>query len=73
MSFCARSLGLLTMLATSVLGQATPPSPPPDQLQRANQMFVAGDWSGVLAAYQALSKSYPTHALSRFRIGVAQL
>jgi tetratricopeptide (TPR) repeat protein len=42
-------------------------------LQRANQLFAAGDWRGVLSAYEALAKAFPNHALSRFRVGVAQL
>lgn len=45
--------------------------PPAADLQRANTLFTQGDWQGTLEAYRALSTKYPSHALSRFRIGVA--
>ena len=45
--------------------------PPPDQLNRAAALFSQRDWSGALAAYSELAKAYPTHALSRFRVGVS--
>jgi ketosteroid isomerase-like protein len=50
-----------------------PPACRPPTSSRANQLFVAGDWNGVFAAYETLLKSFPNHALSRFRVGVAQL
>ncbi len=34
-------------------------------------MFSKSDWNGALAAYSALAKQYPSHALSRFRVGVS--
>lgn len=73
MSFVVRSLVLLTFLGTTIRAQGTPANPPAHQLQRANQLFVAGDWKGVLSAYEALLKNFPDHALSRFRVGVAQM
>lgn len=47
------------------------PQPPAAELQSANALFAQGDWSGTLEAYRALAAKFPTHALSRFRIGVA--
>ena len=47
--------------------------PPADELQRAATLFSQSNWSGALDAYTALSRRYPTHALSRFRVGVAQI
>ena len=73
MSCSVRSLALLAFTGTLAGAQATPVNPPADQLQRANQLFVAGDWKGVLSAYEALLKTFPSHPLSRFRVGVAQL
>src|SRR6185503_10139415 len=48
-------------------------APPAADLQRAAQAFNASDWSTVRSAYEALAAAYPQHALSRFRVGVAQL
>lgn len=66
---------LLVVIAQSVAGQslASPQSaqPPADLLQRANALFVQGNWAGSLDAYSALSSQYPKHALSRFRVGVS--
>lgn len=63
---------LLVLCARTAIAQATPPvQPPADALQRANAFFTQSDWKGALDAYAALSKQYPTHALSRFRIGVS--
>ena len=73
MSSFVRTLCLTTLVASSLAAQTAPPSPPANELARANQSFVAGDWNGVLAAYQKLLTSFPNHALSRFRVGVAQL
>ena len=74
MSFSVRSLCATALFAASAHAQTTTASAPPaDQLARANQLFVAADWNGVLAAYETLLKSFPNHALSRFRVGVAQL
>jgi tetratricopeptide (TPR) repeat protein len=61
------------MVASSAMSQVTPANPPADHLQRANQLFVTSDWKGVLSAYEALARAFPNHALSRFRVGVAQL
>ncbi len=77
MRLWARGLSttLLILLAQRVVAQsaqATPPSQPPaEALQRANALFAWADWRGALDAYSALSKMYPAHALSRFRIGVS--
>jgi tetratricopeptide (TPR) repeat protein len=73
MSFCVRSLAVIALLARTAGAQAAQANPPADQLQRANQLFVASDWKGVLSAYDSLLKAFPNHALSRFRVGVAQL
>jgi ketosteroid isomerase-like protein len=77
MRHVVRSLlsALLVTITQSVLAQ--PPStihaaqPPADALQRANALFVQSDWNGALDAYSALSKQYPNHGLSRFRVGVS--
>jgi hypothetical protein len=58
-------------VATGVAAQA--PQPPADQLQKAGQAFAKQDWPEVLRQYSELSSRFPTHALSRFRVGVAQL
>lgn len=50
---------------------ATPAAPPPAESQPAAAAFARGDWKAALDAYSALARKYPTHALSRFRIGVA--
>ena len=63
---------LLILTAKSVIAQSASSSiPPADALQRANALFVQSDWKGALDAYGTLSGQYPTHALSRFRIGVS--
>ena len=49
------------------------PQPPADALQRAAALFGSSNWKGALDAYLALSAAYPTHALSRFRVGVSLL
>jgi uncharacterized protein (TIGR02246 family) len=69
----------LVFLAVVIITSRTPAqtapqaSPPPDQLQRAAALFARQDWSGALDAYTALAKAYPSHALSRFRVGVTLL
>jgi ketosteroid isomerase-like protein len=73
MSFLVRSLCVLALVATKVAAQTGAANPPADQLARANQLFLAADWHGVLNAYETLAKAYPNHALSKFRVGVAQL
>ncbi|HVT39766.1 MAG TPA: hypothetical protein VHE78_12015, partial [Gemmatimonadaceae bacterium] len=66
---------LLVLLAKGVVAQTAPQPqaarPPAEALQRANALFAQSDWKGALDAYTALSQQYPTHALSRFRIGVS--
>src|SRR5438270_5724781 len=47
--------------------------PPTADLQRAAQAFAQRSWPEARAAYAALARRYPSHALSRFRLGVAQL
>jgi len=54
------------------LAQSPPTNgPPADELKRASALFAQQDWAGALAAYSELAKAYPTHALSRFRVGVS--
>ena len=67
MLFCA-------IFAAHAGAQAIAPAsqqPRTEELQRANTLFTQSDFAGVLDAYTAISTRYPTHALSRFRIGVA--
>jgi tetratricopeptide (TPR) repeat protein len=67
-------LGTASILqAQSVSPASRPASPPAADLQRAAQAFARPDWSAAREAYQALAGAYPEHALSRFRLGVAQL
>jgi ketosteroid isomerase-like protein len=53
--------------------QASPAGATPTaaELQPATAAFARGDWQRSLEAYRALAGKYPTHALSRFRIGVS--
>src|SRR4029077_9849528 len=37
------------------------------------QAFARRDWAEARATYEAIATRYPNHALSRFRLGVAQL
>ena len=50
-----------------------PPPPPAADLQRAAESFARRDWAEARAAYETIATRYPNHALSRFRLGVAQL
>jgi hypothetical protein len=61
-----------SMLAFACIGaQARATSAPPaDELQRAAAAFASADWPLANAAYTALARRYPTHALSTFRVGV---
>jgi ketosteroid isomerase-like protein len=72
-----RSLVLLVaIVSVGAAQQPAPtaaPAPPADQLARANALFAQSDWPAVFTAYDALVKSYPAHAASRLRLGVAQL
>ena len=47
--------------------------PPAVDLQRAADAFARGAWAEARSAYAAISTRYPNHALSRFRVGVAEL
>ena len=47
--------------------------PAPVDLQRAADAFARHDWTAARAAYLAIATQYPEHALSRFRVGVAEL
>ena len=66
---------MLCVLAAHALAAQSrgAPQPPADVLQRANTLFSQGNWAASLDAYSALAKEYPTHALSRFRVGVSLL
>ncbi len=50
--------------------QAQSSDPPVDQLNRAAALFTQRDWAGAFAAYSKIATANPTHALSRFRVGV---
>jgi hypothetical protein len=62
-------------ITAPLLAQATSPQvvPPAPQLQRAAQAFAQQQWADVLAQYSAIAAQFPAHALSRFRMGVAQM
>jgi ketosteroid isomerase-like protein len=64
---------LLLVGARVTAQQPATPQPSPDQLQRAATLFSQGNWSGAFAEYSAISRAFPSHALSRFRIGVSQM
>ena len=63
----------LVVAARVTAQQSATPQPAADQLQRAAALFSQGNWSGALAAYSTISRAFPSHALSRFRIGVSQM
>ena len=66
----AASIVLMLCALPELRGQSsTSGSPPPNELNRAAALFNQRDWAGALAAYLEIAKRYPTHALSRFRVG----
>jgi uncharacterized protein (TIGR02246 family) len=70
-------LVVLVLICTSAVMNAQPSTtgglPPAVDLQRAAQAFARRDWAEARATYEAIATRYPNHALSRFRLGVAQL
>jgi tetratricopeptide (TPR) repeat protein len=69
-----RLVGLVLAICGALRASAQSSSaaaPSADQLQRAAALFAQSDWSGALASYRALVAAYPTHALSRLRVGVS--
>lgn len=74
-----RALGMTVVISASItmraVAQATSPTaqPPMDLLQKAAQAFVQQQWPDVLAQYASIAERFPSHALSRFRIGIAQM
>ncbi len=66
-------LGSIIVVSRGGAQQPASPQPSAPELQAANARFAQSDWTGALAAYEALARRYPTHALSRFRIGVSLL
>jgi hypothetical protein len=74
MQFTTRVVPILALALSGVAaGQAAQSQPPAEQLQKAGQAFAAQQWPEVLAQYSDIVARFPTHALSRFRVGVAQL
>src|SRR5689334_988568 len=67
----ATLLLLLNAFAGAFAQTSSGASPPADALNRAAGLFAQRDWIGALAAYSQIAKAYPTHALSRFRVGVS--
>lgn len=67
------SIAPVTSRAQASPAQTPPggPAPTAAELQPAAAAFARGDWQRSLEAYRALARKYPTHALSRFRIGVS--
>ncbi|HEY2377974.1 MAG TPA: tetratricopeptide repeat protein [Gemmatimonadaceae bacterium] len=67
-------LVILAVGSSSLVAQTTAASSPSaPELQRAGAAFARGDWAAARAAYEAIAIQHPRHALSRFRLGVAQL
>src|SRR5262249_46073926 len=66
-------LSLALIISANGADAQTASQPPAEALQRAAALFAQSNWSAVLDAYSALATKYPTHALSRFRVGVAQI
>ena len=60
-------------ISANAAAQSAQPQPSADQLQKAAQAFGRSDWPEVLRQYSDIALRFPTHALSRFRVGVAQL
>jgi hypothetical protein len=71
MRHALRLLPVVSLTLTVAAGAQ--PQPPADALQKAQQAFAAQQWTDVLSQYSDLATRFPTHALSRFRVGVAQL
>ena len=63
----AVAFAVLSVRATAQGGSA----PPADALQRAAAAFAAGEWQSAADQYAAIAARFDTHALSRFRLGVA--
>jgi hypothetical protein len=67
------ALSAALMLSARIPAQPAPAQPSSQELQRANALFTNGEWKSAFDAYSALAQKYPTHPLSRFRVGVALL
>ena len=71
------NLVLSALICTTAVMNAQPSStagpPPAADLQRAAEVFARRDWAAARATYEGIAARYPTHALSRFRVGVALL
>jgi hypothetical protein len=66
-------LSLIALVTSGRLSAQSAVQPPAEELQRAASLFAQSNWSATLEAYTQLAAKYPTHALSRFRIGVAEI
>ena len=66
-------IGCLVLFAGHAVAQSATAQPSPDQLLKANTLFTQADWKGAFAAYSALATQFPTHPVSRFRLGVTQM
>jgi uncharacterized protein (TIGR02246 family) len=71
---CPRGLAFGSLIVSACLAplRASVAQPPAADLQRANAFFQQADWAHALEAYRAIASAHPSHALSRFRLGVAQ-
>jgi hypothetical protein len=70
------SSGLIALLSLSLSAGAFAqgsPQPPAEDLQKAGRAFTAQQWPDVLSQYSDIASRFPSHALSRFRVGIAQL
>jgi len=68
-------VAIVTCMPRVMSAQALSASGPPPvvDLQHAAEAFARHDWATARSAYEAIASRYPGHALSRFRLGVAQL
>ena len=64
------ALVLHALVGQRVRAQAGGGAPSAAELQRAATLFAASNWQQAHDAYAALAKQFPTHPLSRFRVGV---
>ncbi|HEX4684445.1 MAG TPA: hypothetical protein VH277_17130 [Gemmatimonadaceae bacterium] len=66
-------LGTASIVQSQTVAPAGSASPPSADLQRAAQAFARSDWTASRDLYGSLAAAFPQHAISRFRLGVAQL
>jgi tetratricopeptide (TPR) repeat protein len=68
----AVALTCMSAVMNAQISSASGP-PPATALQHAAEAFARRDWAAARTAYQSIAAQYPNHALSHFRLGVAEL